>query len=258
MIYRLILTCLLGLAAYGTLAGPIGDYGEAINQAGRQRMLSQRIAKAYIQIGQHIWSGKPRRQLDAALRLYQAQLDNLKAFARSDPTQAALAHADAVWQQYREIAKSRIDRKSAVALVAKSEELLQASQAVVEALVAEAGTQKAHIVDLSGRQRMLSQRMAKFYLLLSWGLDEPQYREAFHKAEQEFSTALDELRGSQLNTREIKRLLEQVEKQWRFFELTRIMDEGRYLPSIVASSTERLLRQMNEITGLYAQLSSGD
>ena len=103
---------------------------------------------------------------------------------------------------------------------------------------------------------MLSQRMAKFYLLLAWGVDDPVYRDEFRKAEQEFSHALDELNGSSLNTPEINEVLETVGKQWRFFQLTKIMDADQYLPSIVARTTESLLQDMNRITGMYASLSA--
>lgn len=104
---------------------------------------------------------------------------------------------------------------------------------------------------------MLSQRMAKFYLLLSWGLDQTEYHDEFNKAEQEFSQALLELKASSLNTTEISNALEKVEKQWRFFQLTKIMDKDKYLPSIVARTTESLLQDMNKITGMYAKRTAG-
>ena len=97
--------------------------------------------------------------------------------------------------------------------------------------------------------------MAKFYLLLSWGLEHPDYHREFEKAESEFSDALLELNGSSLNTEEIKQVLDKVKKQWRFFQLTKIMDEGQYLPSVVARTTETLLKDMNRVTGMYAKVS---
>ncbi|PVV17172.1 MAG: hypothetical protein B6D74_18725 [gamma proteobacterium symbiont of Ctena orbiculata] len=102
---------------------------------------------------------------------------------------------------------------------------------------------------------MLSQRMAKYYLLLSWGVEDPRFHHEFNKAELEFSLALSELNDSSLNTVEINEVLGQVNKQWRFFQLTKIMDKGRYLPSVVARTTEKLLIDMNEVTGMYAKVT---
>ncbi len=251
----IVLLVLLTLFSGLVCSAPIRDYGEAINQAGRQRMLSQRVVKAYAQIGQQIFFARPHDQLDVSLNLYQRQLDDLIAFAKASSSQAALKRAKQVWQDFELIARGYVSQENVINLNKKSEELLQASQDVVQALVNEAMTEKARIVDISGRQRMLSQRMAKYYLLLSWGLDDSRYRDEFNKAEREFSAALNELKGSSLNTPEIKEALAGVEKQWRFFQLTKIMDADKYLPSIVARTTESLLHDMNRITGMYAKAS---
>ncbi|MCU7943601.1 MAG: type IV pili methyl-accepting chemotaxis transducer N-terminal domain-containing protein [Candidatus Thiodiazotropha sp. (ex Cardiolucina cf. quadrata)] len=251
----LILLSLTLCIPLGGSAEPIEDYGEAINQAGRQRMLSQRMVKAFAQIGQRILFANPREQLTSAIRLYQKQLNNLKSFARSEKTKRALLRAETVWKRYKDVADGEVDINSAIKLNGLSEELLQVSQKVVEALVQEAGTEKAHIVDISGRQRMLSQRMAKYYLLLSWGVEDSQFHGEFKKAEMEFSQALAELNGSSLNTAEISEVLEKVNKQWRFFQLTKLMDKGKYLPSVVARTTESLLQDMNRVTGMYAKVT---
>ncbi|MCU7848190.1 MAG: hypothetical protein KZQ89_09340 [Candidatus Thiodiazotropha sp. (ex Lucinoma kastoroae)] len=105
---------------------------------------------------------------------------------------------------------------------------------------------------------MLSQRMAKFYLLLSWGLDQTDYHDEFNKAKQEFSQALLELKASSLNTTEISNALVKVEKQWRFFQLTKIMDKDKYLPSIVTRTTESLLQDYEQDYGDVCKKNSWD
>ena len=46
---------------------------EAVNQAGRQRMLSQRITKAYLMIGADIKPALAQRQLDSSIALFEEQ-----------------------------------------------------------------------------------------------------------------------------------------------------------------------------------------
>ena len=53
------------------------NYGAAIDAAGRQRMLSQRIVKAYCQIGLKVVPEVSRSQLTGAVRRFDAQLVEL-------------------------------------------------------------------------------------------------------------------------------------------------------------------------------------
>ena len=52
-------------ALSGTAAVAAPDYGAAIDMAGRQRMLTQRIVKAYCQVGMRVTPEVSRAQLDA-------------------------------------------------------------------------------------------------------------------------------------------------------------------------------------------------
>ena len=48
----------------GAASAQIADINSAINKAGRQRMLSQRMAKAYFQVGQDIDADRSKKILD--------------------------------------------------------------------------------------------------------------------------------------------------------------------------------------------------
>ncbi len=70
------------------------------------------------------------------------------------------------------------------------EELLQLSQNVVDKITEFSGVKGAKIIDISGRQRMLSQRISKFYIAYYYGLRTPQIIESFNQAVQEYENAL--------------------------------------------------------------------
>jgi len=77
----------------------------------------------------------------------------------------------------------------------------------------------AQIINIAGKQRMLTQKMiAEFYRLNS---GETGAREAFFKAQKEFSTNLHRLRLGDLRLDEnddVSMLLIKVEKEWKSFE----------------------------------------
>jgi len=67
--FGLLLALVLSVLGGEALA-QITDLNSAINKAGRQRMLSQRMAKAYFQIGQQVEVDRSKKILDASVSLF--------------------------------------------------------------------------------------------------------------------------------------------------------------------------------------------
>ncbi len=228
--------------------------GEAINKAGRQRMLTQRIVKSYCQIGQDIRFDQSNQQLKAAVKLFEKQLSWLKAFTDNDAVKKGLNKVDTLWAPVKKIALGKVKREHAEQLRTEAEKLLKAAHKVVLLLEKESGSSKGHLVNISGRQRMLSQRMGNLYMLTSWGFKQDNYAKDFEIAIQEFTTALAELRAAPENSGEIAKGLKLVSGYWSMFKLSGKLKEGEYVPDLVTRMLDKILKNMNDITGMYAVL----
>lgn len=229
------------------------DDAEAMNLSGMQRMLSQRIAKSYLMIGAEVRSEQALQQLDQSVARFENNYQALAEYAPSAEIGAALEQVSESWQHYRELALSRPTREQAVLLLALSDQLLAQSEALVQLIEAHTGSAGARLVNRSGRQRMLSQRIAKLYLALSWRLPVEGLEQQLQQATGEFEAAQQELLGAEQNTPQIAAALQKVEAQWRFaragFQLSA---DARYVPTVITTTTETLLWQMNELTSAYA------
>ena len=229
----------------------------AINKAGRQRMLSQRIVKAYAQVAQDVQYGVSQSQLDGAIKLFEEQLAELVQFSPNEGVGNSLSEVALLWVPFKEAAQNPDYAASIPKLVELNEPLLKAAHQVVLRLQETAGTETARLVNVSGRQRMLSQRIAKFYMLLSMGDKTPGLAQEMQSARYEFEGALADLIASPQNTIEIAQALKEVEKQWVVFKKSfQLSESGQYVPLLVAMASEKVLRLMNEITGMYEQLSA--
>ena len=249
---RLVIA-VLGVVLMVSAGADIRTMGEAINKAGRQRMLTQRIVKDYCMLGTGVDPERARQQLQASVALFETQLAELAAFAPNDEIRARLEKVKRLWEPFRAAAMGAVDREGAATLLESDDALLAAAHAVVLSLEDASGTQTGRLVNVAGRQRMLSQRMAKFYICKGWGFDGAAQRHGLQQARNEFEGALTVLKEARENTPEIDRKLHQAEKQWKLFRHG-LENEKAYIPLLVARSADKLLAIMNDATGLYAHL----
>lgn len=230
----------------------------AINKAGRQRMLSQRIAKAHAQLVLGIYSDKARVLLNNSVALFESQLAELTAFAPTPEIRTLYAQLAALWVEYRNVVLVISGITGLKKVAALNENVLKTAHAATIALEKYSGTAAGHLVNISGRERMLSQRCAKFYLFRAAGLRDATIEQGLAEARKEFETGLAELRAAPQDTPDITRQLLLASSQWGFFvsALTSydLGTQNQTSLQYVAASSENVLEVMDVATGMYQSI----
>lgn len=250
-----LLLALLGLAP--TAHAQITDINAAINKAGRERMLSQRMAKAYFQLGQNIDTYRSQRILDTSVATFDRQLVELKNYAPTPQIRETYVLLEQAWLAYKDaLVGAYPSAEGAKTVLTLSDEVLTLAHRGTMQLEKHSATTAGRLVNLSGRQRMLSQRMAKLYQAHAWGLGSGQALKEIDTARGEFTTALRELSIAPSNTPALVAELDLVKQQWFFFEgaLTQRTTNDARLATTVATTSERILETMEGIVGMYEQL----
>lgn len=231
------------------------DLTTAVNLAGRQRMLSQRMVKAYLMLGQGISPVEARNQLQESVRQFESQLATLKTLQPTPMVRRAVDALEDAWLECRPLLVLAPNKADAIELYDASEALQKAAHSAVLAYEAIGSTPHNHLVSIAGRQRMLSQRMAKYYLYRSWGLYDAAADMELHLSRAHFTAVLNALEESPLASTQMKARVAQVRNDWQPYQeaLFASTEAGEMRANAVrvAELSERVLARAEE---LVAQL----
>jgi len=229
---------------------------ETINLAGRQRMLSQRLAKSWLMLGRGVLAGRSRQILRQSMAMCDAELKELDVRANDADCVAACADLRAVWPRYRSLLESSPDTTSARELFSVNEAVLEAAQRLTVGFEKAEGTSKGTLVNIAGRERMLSQRAAKLFMFRQMGIQVAKCRSEIRDADEEFSANLARLAAVAPDETDIRTELASVAEQWNLLQSAICARSG---PDAVATmgrvftASERLLKRTESTVELYVR-----
>ncbi|MEM9046323.1 MAG: type IV pili methyl-accepting chemotaxis transducer N-terminal domain-containing protein [Pseudomonadota bacterium] len=253
-----------------------------INLAGRQRMLSQRIAKAAFMFQLEVEPDRHLEMLATAHDLFDTTLKDLRRGNPDlflDPEEnleviKGLGRVSSAWSPYRSAVKEVIEAQqvSAInlfAIVRANLPVLKASHAVVQSLEAAYGgagagqSELARTINVAGRQRMLTQKMTKESCQLSIYGRPKELRAQLSETITLFDTSLKALTGAEgevsvvpAPTQAISDKLAEVDTIWQEFGAVMSEIAGGRQPTMaeyayMSTKNDVLLKTMNEAVGLY-------
>lgn len=232
--------------------------GALINACGRLRMLSQRMAVAWGLVASGIAPSRARvrlRQLEAEFERILARLNDAGL-----PSVLAVPLADVAerWPAYRDLLMQAADPADAATVLSISEELLVATDRLTGQAEQMAGTPAGRPVNVAGRNRMLSQRISKFFLFAQWVGGDDAMQPRIGAGIREFEDNLGQLRQSGRDLPELTAQLQEVAGQWQTFRQTLAPDLVRggraaHVRAVMAEG-DRLLRHVDTTVKLFERL----
>ncbi len=269
---------------------------QAINLAGKERMLSQKIAKDVLLIQQGDRASVQALRQDK--RLFAKILHGLEFGDRSlglEPTRLPwilqeLHKAQKMWREYQALATPKklsakelatLDQKS-LALLAQMnkitklyeksinrEKRARTLESLVGAYMQEKNLSK-HVINLAGKQRMLTQRMSKLALLLALGYKPKQTKERLAASAQLYDKTLrgfaqgdSDLELPAATDPNVKAQIKRVEQKWQPFyqNVQKILQtNGKDLEALayLIANNEALLKESHELVQAFKRAYKND
>lgn len=229
---------------------------ELLNLAGEQRMLSQRIAKNYFYKEMGVNPSKASKQLKESIAKFNQSLEEINTQVSNKKIKKMIRFVNMSKDDFMSISSAKYSTENAALVLDLSESMLEGSQYIVKFIKVNSPKQSSALIDLSGRQRMLSQRIAKYYISYQAGIKDKNSIDQMNKAVKEFTEAHIKLINNKTNSAAINIKLEKVDELWEIvYDFYLDVEEGG-LPVIVYNTTDNIMREMDIVTKMYVDLQN--
>lgn len=259
--YSLILSLSMMLSSPQTLSPENATIPVAVNLAGKQKMLLQRMTKAYMYLYANVQMDAARSEMNSSVVLFEENFKVIKDDINDKRIDVALARINSLWPKYKSTITAKASAENAKELLKGNSELLESCQdlvAVLETIASENGKKTgdlAKIISRAGNQRMLCQRIALYYCAYAQGLDDYNSYSVLQNSIRIFESDLKTLYTYPGNTLEVDDALSKVVPLRD--EIVKMKDNiefGEFNLNKMYTTTSLLTREMDIITSIYAGL----
>ncbi len=226
--------------------------GEAVNRAGQLRMLSQRIVKCYAQLIVDPLDSSPRHIISDCIARVDANIGILRKAISTKGFSGYVESVEFSWRQVAEICVVAPETILLDALDSAAEMMLRDSESLTRFLESSGLVASLHILNVAGRQRMLSQRISKLCFLLA--IDPTPVRvEQLAELKTTFQTAMDYLCDVPLSSPPIRETLHVALNEWRRLENVLEQIAGTESLREISDTGDRLLDASERLADQYEQ-----
>lgn len=229
----------------------ISSQSQAVNIAGKQRMLSYRMFKDHLMVSMDNNYKNPEGDIEKSIESFSSTLIALGAFSKDAKIKTLLKDAKKEFDSFKVMLGTPITKANAIESLDKTIALRTVSHKITIALESVNKKDENGIVNKSGRLRAISQVIASLYLLKTMGVESPKINKTMKTVMGVFRKTLDTLKSSQLRDEIVDKKLKKLESIYLFFNV--MNDAKSFVPTIVDKKSNQMFKYSDELTSIFVK-----
>ena len=248
--------------------------GTALNIAGKQRMLVERVAKDFVYKSLNLQREKAIKEQTTSTILFEEHLNILNNYAVNEAIKQKIALASKSWQEFKQVLDYKVmNQQNATYVFQESDKLLKLCDDVVNAIMIQIISKKSSLdksplrkeliashTNSSGKMRMLIQRTALYYICYYQGITQRPHEEELVNTVDFIQFSLKEIKHSPINEEEVNIAISGVETEWKTF-VDAFQKEQKFdfsnksiTPENMFDLSNRLVNKIDKVTLAYAKM----
>lgn len=248
---------------YGSIS-----YNKAVNISGKQRMLSQKMSKSFLLLTYGANNEEIKRELTSSKFIFQKQLEIIKENGKhSTVIKLLVKDTEKKWQVFKTLIEAEPNEQNAKKVLNLNTDLLKSCHAIVQQIESMSGysnkffnnydQELVTIINKSGKQRMLSQRLCLYYTACTlFPKHKKEYQKILEATYTEFNDAIGYLLINSYNTTASEEEIGEIMHIWENYSSNKshFIDTGFDLVDVF-KTTNDLTTRFNKVTGIYESVA---
>lgn len=222
--------------------------------ASDQRMHIQLLAKDYFYVHGDVLAQKSAKNLKQEYRVFANNNENLKKLLRTTEHKRVMSLVELLDEKFVGfLTDKNYDIKDATAMLEVSDTLSEVYDGIVKNELKKNRNPEVNFLYLLKKQAMVVEKMAKFYVAYTMGVNDYNTLQSIKNSVKEFDANHREIIKQKSKLLNGIKDLKKISKTWRIMKGYYAGVEESQLPAMALITTDRILKSLTNLIDMYAK-----